>query len=397
MRSTSWKNLLLLFAVAAGGFALGRFATHPNPTLVAGGHVANSQPTAATESSAPPAAATATNSRTAPPLLRMSQPRLDLQQLEKQPACDQREEERLKLIKALAATDPMGAMDYAKQNLKRDHLAQAMSGIATEWAKHDPAGAWGWARSLGPDGVFQAHTVMEEVSRNHPDQAASFVSEFVGQQPQESVAMSLTAMRGMTEAGNFDGARKLANEVQLRTTEDKSVLLNFMAGQWARYEPEKTAQWVQTLPEGPLRNQALVGLGESWGEVDPPKAASFAVQLPSGEQRQLALKQAISNWIMTAPEEASNWVDKLDPSPDLDQAVASVATMRPLIEEKVDIALSWANTIYSEPLKVAALSEILSQWSTRDKPAAINYVRTLSSLAPEARQQLLKQLQLPQS
>jgi len=325
-----------------------------------------------------------------------AQTRRAIARLEKQVPCEKRDAELQKLLQALAATDPQGALEYAKQKLKADRLAQAVSGIATEWAKHDPASAWNWARSLGTEGVFHAHTVMEEVSRGHPDQAAAFVSEFSLQQPQEAVAMSLTAMRGMTEAGNFDGARKLAGEVQLRTLEDKGVLLNFMAGQWARYEPEKTAQWVQSLPEGPLRSQALIGLGESWAEVDSPKAAQFAVQLPAGEQRQLALKQAISNWIVTAPSEASDWVDKLEPSPDLDQAVAAVATMRALIEEKVEIALSWANSIYNEPLKIAALSEILSQWSTRDKAAAMNYVKNLSSLAPEARQQLLKQLQ-PQS
>lgn len=327
------------------------------------------------------------------PLSLAEQTRLALEQIKQQPACEQREVDRLKLLQALAATDPKGALEYAKQNLKRDRLAQALSGIATEWAKHDPVGAWDWARSLGTDEVFHAHTVMEEISRGHPDQAALFVSEFARQQPQEAVAMSLTAMRGMTETGNFDGARKFAANVPLRTVEDQGVLLNFMAGQWARFEPEKTAQWVQSLPEGPLRNQALIGLGESWAEVDSPKAAEFAVHLPTGEQRQLALKQAISNWIVTAPTEASDWVDKLEPSPDLDQAVASVATMRALIEEKVEIALSWANSIYNEPLKVAALSEILSQWSTRDHAAAINYVKSLPSLAPESRQQLLKQLQ----
>jgi len=74
------------------------------------------------------------------------------------------------------------------------------------------------------------------------------------------------------------------------------VLFNFVAGQWARFAPAQAAVWVQGLPEGPLRNHALIGLGESWSDVDPAGAAAFAAQLPPGELRQLTLQQAISKW-----------------------------------------------------------------------------------------------------
>ncbi|MBC8094625.1 MAG: hypothetical protein H7Y43_02325 [Akkermansiaceae bacterium] len=392
MRSLSLKNLVLIMAVGAGGFVLGRFAVPSRneatgATTISHGDRATSPSSAASVAGGIAASQKRSFSQTT------AQVRLALQAIDKKAPCDQREEERLKLIQALAATDPLGAMEYAKQNLKRDRLAQAMASIATEWARHDPAAAWSWACSRGPEEVYHSHTVLEQVSRDNPEQAARFASEFAQKQPEEAVAMTLTAMRGMTEGGNFEGARKLANDLQLRSEEEKGVLLNFMAGQWARHEPEKAAQWVQSLPEGPLRNQALIGLGESWGEVDPPKAANFAAQLPAGEQRQLALKQAISNWILNDPAEASIWVNSFDPSPDFDQAVASVATMRFLMEEHIDTALSWANSIYDSPLKIAALSEIVSYWSTHDHAGAVNYVKTVSSLTPEARQQLLKQLQ----
>jgi hypothetical protein len=78
---------------------------------------------------------------------------------------------------------------------------------------------------------------------------------------------------------------------------------------------------------------------------------------------------------------------------DFDQAVASVATMRFLVEEHVDLALNWADTIFNESLRVAALNEILSNLAMHDRTAALNYARSDSHLSPELREQLVRQLQ----
>jgi predicted phosphoadenosine phosphosulfate sulfurtransferase len=203
----------------------------------------------------------------------------------------------------------------------------------------------------------------------------------------------MTAMRAMAYNGNFDAALKLATGMQTSSPEEKTTLLNFMAGQWASYDPEKAAQWVQTLPDGPDRDQALIGLGASWAEKDPPGAADFAAKLPAGTGRQTALKQAIEDWIVADPVAAATWINAFPPQEDLDQAVASVATLRSLVDEHVDVALSWASTIVNDSLRTTALSEILSNWATRDPSAALNYAQTAPGLSDEARAQLVQQLQ----
>jgi hypothetical protein len=391
MRSFSWKNFLIVSVLVAGAFALGRItaakyssAAGPHESAVVAGSSNTKPANAAAVKPGDNLKSTSGQS--------VDQVRAALSRLDQTTPSELREDERFKLLLAWAATDPVGAMAYAKENLKRDRLAQAMAGIATEWAKHDPAAAWGWARSLGPEETYHAHTVMEEIGKNDPAMAARLATEFAQKQPDEAVAMCLTAMRAMTYNGNFDAARKLATEVQLRSPEEQAMLLNFMAGQWAHFEPDQTAQWVKTLPEGAAREQALIGLGESWAEVDPPKAADFAVALPPGPLRQTALRQAIGNWIHTDPEKASTWINQFEPHEDFDQAVASVATMRFLMEEHVDLALNWAGTIASEPLREATLDEIVSNWYVHDHAAALNYIQTATGLSPEARDRLQHQL-----
>lgn len=379
--------MLLVLAVVAA-FSLGRFTAGKNSaaleTKAEGSATQNAKATTA-------APETSIRQNPSPTIgANVGQARSALNRLDLTTPSEQREDERLKLILAWAATDPLGAMDYAKQNLRRDRLAEAMAGIATQWAKHDPAAAWDWARSLGPDQTHHAHTVLEEVGKNDPDQAARFATEFARQEPTNAVAMCLTAMRAMTYNGNFDAARKLATGMQL-PAEDQALLFNFMAGQWARFEPEKAAQWVQTLPSG-TREQALIGLEESWAEKDPPSAADFAVKLPEGTTRQAALRQAIGNWILDDPSAAATWINKFERHEDFDQAVASVATMRFLIDEHVDLSLSWAGTIVNESLRTAALNEILSTLALRDRAAAEKFIQTSPRIPAASREELLRQV-----
>ena len=315
-----------------------------------------------------------------------------IERLDRERACEEREDERQRLIEAWAAKDPKAALAYVQQNLKSDRRAQATASVITTWAKHDPKAAWQWARSLGPDLAHHAHTVLEQVGKDNPGLAARFAAEFSRERPEDAVAMSLTAMRGMTYNGNFESAVQLANDVRLPGKEDQGVLLNYAAGQWGHTDPKKASEWVDRLPSGPIRDQALVGLGASWAEVDPERAANFAVQLPLGPQRQLALQQAIGNWILVDPGAAGRWINQFELDQDFDQAILSLATMPSLADEHVDLALSWANTIINLPVRSAALTLIITNWAARQPAQALGYVRS-ANIPNELRTQLLQKLQ----
>ena len=372
MRASLWKLLFAALLAAVPAFMLGRFSRTDPAT------------------SAPPVADAAAQTHPNRPKTAASFP-AEIRQIAANRASERDDANHLAKLLEWAATDPVGAMAYARQTLTNDDLAQAMAGIVTAWAKADPDSAWKWARALGPEESHHLHTVLEELGHNDPVKAAAFASEYAAAHPMEAAAMCLTAIRGSAFGGDFAAVKAFAASVPLRNTEERGMLYNYTAGLWAPFDPAAASQWVMTLPPD-VRAQALIGLGEAWGEQDPPRAADFAVKLPPGESRQTALKQAITNWIQTRPEDASAWINSFEPHADFDEAMASVATLRFLMERHVDLSLDWADNISNETLRNSTLGEIVSGWSLRDPAGALRYVRDAPGLNAETRQRLEAQI-----
>lgn len=383
-----------------GAFLAGRF-TAPRPTAPGDGEAANAADNPAEDQPAgdTTAARVAERMRSrpgTPGVARAGGGPAGLEALEalnRLPSSEQREEERVRLIEEWAATAPEAAIEYLRQNLKGDRQAQAMSRVMITWAKHAPAAAWSWARKQGTGELRLAHMVMEEVARNAPALAARLAADFARGEPPEAVAMVRTAIRGMTFDGNFDMARKFVAELRLSSSDDQTAINNYLGGQWARHDPEQAMAWARALPEGSLRDQAVVSVGESWADVDPARAVAFAETLPSGQPRQLALQQAVGRWGLADPAAAGEWMNHVQPSADFDQAVAALATQRNVMQGRTDLSLSWANAIGDPSLKLSTLREVLSDWAVRDRAAALGYVQTSPKLSDDTRAALLAHLQ----
>jgi hypothetical protein len=315
-----------------------------------------------------------------------------LETLNRLPSSEQREEERLRMIEQWAATAPEAALEYTRQNLKGDRQVQAVGKVLTAWAKHAPAAAWQWARKQGAGDVHNAQLVMEEIARNSPATAARFATEFALKEPRDAREMAMVAIRGMTYDGNFDAARQFVAGLSLPTPEEQVGLVSSLAELWGRHNPEQAMAWARALPEGPGRTQALASLGDAWAEADPARAAAFAEQLPAGQARQTALQQAVSHWNLNDPAAVNEWISHASPSPDFDQAVASLATQPGMMQQHVDQSLGWAAAIRDPSLRLSTMRDVVSDWAVRDRAAALSYVQSSPRLSADTRGALLAHL-----
>lgn len=303
------------------------------------------------------------------------------------------EDERQRLIEHWAAKDPRAAIEFARTQLRGDRRAQAMAAILARWGTDDPAAAWQWVAVHAPEARHHFDTLLEAMGKNAPALAARYAADFAQQHPGTAVEMHLAALLGLTHVGDFATARAIVDGNGALTAEERGVLHNFIAGQWARFAPADAAAWVQSLPAGPGRDQAIVGLGESWSDVDPSGAADFAAKLPAGELRQVALRQAILKWSLADSAKANEWVATNKPHEDFDQAIAAMVTFPEYIERHLDLALNWADTIYGVELRQEAITQIIGNWHAHDPAAALEYLRSRAKLPAAAREALLKQLQ----
>ncbi len=302
------------------------------------------------------------------------------------------EEQRQHLMDEWAAVDPRAAMEYARTQLSGDRQAQAVSAVLTMWGKNDPASAWNWVKKEMPNATNHFDTLLEVFGRNSPQVAAQYAAEFTSAHPEAALEVHMAALLGITYTGNFDAARALVANNPSLDAAARGTLNNFIAGQWGRFAPAAAADWVMTLPAGPERDQALVGLGESWSDVNPAQATNFAINLPAGDTRTLALRQAISKWVVTDPVAARNWVLNTDRHEDFDQAVQAVATETNLMSREPARAILWADGIFDNSIRQQTQNTILFNWYSSDPNAATSFIQSSTDFTAEQRADLLKKL-----
>lgn len=297
------------------------------------------------------------------------------------------QDEQRQLLEALAAVDPAAAMAQAQQ-LKGDRKAQAVSAVLAIWGAKDPDAAWKW---VSPENIYQYDQLLEVFGKNDPEVAARFAGELAGSRPELTQELYLAALMGITHAGGYGTARQLVESANI-SSEDRHVLMNYVAGAWATYDPQAAAQWVMGQT-GEAQNSALIGLGESWSNVDPQAAANFAARLTNSPQRQLLLQQSLSKWLMEDAVTATNWLASAENHQDYDQAIHTLSTLPNLVRDQAPTALAWSERIYDTNLRMAAVQQILGEMKVKDPVGAVAYARNAPNLTQMQRTQLLMGLE----
>ncbi len=389
-QSITLGRSLIYGAVAAGLFFTGRFSAFVvsphNHHLPAGDNSSSPSSAAGSGTVAPKIAAGA------PEMLSASQIQLRRNSLELTRPSPSRDEDILKMLAAWALVDPLAAREYVSKSLTRDMQADAFNTVFTNWAKKDPIGAWTWVQSNEPNEHSHVRAVLVETARTNPALGQRFAAEVAQQHPEQAAEVYIYALDGAMHDGNYAAAEQMIADAKMPNEEQKNSLLNYLAGQWARYQPDQAAPWVMTLPPGPVRDQAMDALGQAWSDIDPVRAADFAVKLSPGPVRQNALRQAISKWTMDDPLVASKWVLQFDANQDFDQAVASIATSNDLITRNINLALGWADTIQDPGLRRESTATVVSNWYAQNPVAALNYIKTSPDLSASSRKDLLERI-----
>jgi len=291
------------------------------------------------------------------------------------------------MLEKLAAQDPELAMTLAKGevNLKlRDSLVQA---ALHGWARSSPTNAANWALALTDPSEREAALTSVFAGALATDaEAAVHICNLVCQQdPGGAAGYGSRLIDALCGAGNFDAAAQLAG--QGGGTAQRAIWMAEAYSKWAELQPAQAAAAANAITDVAERNEALHGVVGGWATTDPASLANFLSQQPVGGDRGLMLGQALQSWVGQDPLAAANWINENVTSfgPDLDQGVKSVATLNTL---KPELAVAWAESVYDDQLRSAALTDILRNWVLTDSAAARKFFETTQDLQPADQQQL---------
>lgn len=295
------------------------------------------------------------------------------------PQGPRRDDLLLTLLGRVALKDPQVAMALASQITSVTSEEQARRRILEVWGGHDPAAAQMWLEenSVGLPGRVRSERLeawIEGYARSNPSAAFAYASAL----PEGS---------------------------SLETRLKRELVEEVISSQVANGDLEQVEIWLQTLPEGPVRREALEEFYSEWAEQDPVQASEHFLQNRSGDSERVAAG-IVRNWAESDPEAASDfvaaldtsdpafevavsslierwsrydlegpaeWLNELPPSPEIDRAVA-VYSVRASREDPAG-AMSWAESIATEQTRNRVMQRVASSWQETDPSGLETYLQ----------------------
>jgi hypothetical protein len=207
------------------------------------------------------------------------------------------------LLSAWAKLDPLGALQYASDNIKNPFAGQT---ILATWAAKDPDSAIAWAKSHhSGDGANPWMVgVIKGMAGSNLDRASSLLAEMPFSRERGEALDSVLPnylQRSASEARQWiDGLsdEKLREGATMR-------LANLTMNQ----DPTGTADWLLSHPSEATNRRIDDAMMAMW-QKDPSSVASYYSQIPEGEARKNALRGWINGVGMEDPKAAVALMDR---------------------------------------------------------------------------------------
>lgn len=287
-------------------------------------------------------------------------------------------------LEQLATTDPQRALGIAKAErnaLIRQTLLQA---ALRGWARSAPVDAAHYALSLlaPADREAALGAVFAGAVAGGAATAVQAARQLIATDPDEEPGLGDHLIDALCSAGDFQTAATFA------TTGSDGARDAWIGGaysRWASYQPQAAAAAAAGLSDPALRARALHGVVGGWSETDPASAVQYTTTLPDQAEKPSMVSQALERWARLDPVAASAWINTHEGGAEMDEGIASVATMEAL---KPDVAAGWAESIVDPKLRSETLVSVLRHWATVDLAAANRYFAADQDLLPDDRAEI---------
>ena len=319
-----------------------------------------------------------------------------------------------KLLESMTPENAGALMESLKSNRAGGEQMQL---FLYAWGAMDSAGALAHAETLeGRDKARFIQSTLPGWASKNPEAAIAWLDTMAEGEEKERFRGSLVgglADRDIGLATSYALARGAAGD-----KEADEYIETITGEQLRRNGPAASVLWGESLPEGPLKDEALEDIadayvqrdpaaaaawaekyataatgggiieevGGEWAQRDPKAAVTWLNSLADGPAKSEGTFSALREWTRHDPTAASEYLAALPSSTSKDSAVSGFA--RSLAREDPESAIIWAKTISDEASRVQTLTQAGQAWFRRDPTAAATWLQN-SQLPPAAQQAIL--------
>lgn len=366
-------------SLSMAGFFVGRFtAPKSSPPEINRGNshtivAANESPAPSSFPPAIPPAHTTTSAPSTPDDARW-------EDLISQAATPARNNSLATLLEQMAARDPARAIALAQAEPNRQLRDKLIEAALRGWATVAPEAASQWAINLPYQKRLQGMAAVFHSAAKNPQEAVRIANQVCQADPTAALDHGLALINALSDTGDFAIAAKFAATA---SPDQRASWLQFAFNNWALHQPEIAVNAARTLSNDPdVQRDAFQGVIGGWAQSDPAALAEYSQQMPPGPERTRALEDSLRQWVDMDAAAATAWIDKFDPSPELDAGTAAVASLPRLVNSHPDIAVSWAESISNETLRSETLANIIREWAAKDRAAAKKYAESAKDILP---------------
>lgn len=232
-------------------------------------------------------------------------PMAALQIAERYETQDQNNRLLQQIVRGWAAADPAAAAAYVESldEFRRGNLIHA---VAMAYLNQSPEAAFDWAVRMGASNSAVWNMIGRQYVNQFPDAARQKIDSL----PIGPIRDSLISM--------YVGVKAQTNPLDMLSwieQFEEEVIYQNVHGQvingWLNRDPEAAADYVQSLQDGPFKQQQILGLIGRWAHTDTERAVKVLQELGPGRMQDqglniLAMSTAGRNW-----EGAMDFVDDI--------------------------------------------------------------------------------------
>jgi hypothetical protein len=285
------------------------------------------------------------------------------------------------LLEELAVTEPKRALSLADAETNPDLRVDCLQAALRGWGGVNPEAAIAWANSQTLLDRGQAMSVVFHGAARDPENALRLTRLWSRQDPERAGDFGSYLVAALARVGEFGKAADFAADTPADLRVD---LLNAAYARWAEREPQAAMNHIGELSDPEKHRTAFDATVSSWAHQDPKALAEYSLNLSDERERAFAVAAALQTWAVSAAPEAAAWINRFEPSPELDRGTAIVALLPETLRQP-PLATSWAERIVDPHLRVRVLAAIVNEWATTDRAAARAYAVNSPHIQTEER------------